>query len=91
MAARQSDDVLYVIAVRRSPTTTSKVQFAGLPRRRNGAALTAGQVMFEYVQDPLPPPIQPDKQKFRYIKVANDAFEDWFGPHDAHVYRFVLA
>ena len=47
--------------------------------------------MFEYVQDPLPPPIQPDKQQFRSVKVANGSFKDWFGPHDAHVYRFNLA
>jgi hypothetical protein len=48
-------------------------------------------VMFEYVQDPLPPPIQPDKQQFRYVQVQNGSFKDWFGPHDVHVYRFRLA
>jgi hypothetical protein len=53
--------------------------------------LAAGQVMFEYAQDPLPPPIQPDKQQFRYVQVANGSFKDWFGPHEVHVYRFNLA
>jgi hypothetical protein len=47
--------------------------------------------MFEYVQDPLSPPIQPEKQQFRYVKVENRSFRDWFGPHDAHIYRFRLA
>jgi len=60
-------------------------------RKLNGAQLTAGQVMFEYAQDPLSPPVQPDKQQFRFVKAGNGSFKDWFGPHDAHVYRFNLA
>ena len=47
--------------------------------------------MFEYVQRPLSPPVDPTKQAFRLVSVANDAFQDWFGPHDARVYRFSLA
>ncbi len=90
LTARQSGDFLHVIAVRRGGTT-SRVQFAGLPRKRSGAQITAGQVMFEYAQDPLPPPVQPDKQKFRSVKVESGGFKDWFGPHDTHVYRFNLA
>jgi hypothetical protein len=90
LTARRSGDVLHVIAVRRG-ASTSRVTISGLPPRRGGAQLAAGQVMFEYVQDPLPPPIQPDKQQFRSVKVANGSFKDWFGPHDAHVYRFNLA
>jgi hypothetical protein len=27
---------------------------------------------------------------FRRIRVANNSFTDWFGPHDTHVYRFTL-
>jgi hypothetical protein len=90
LTARASGDILHVIAVRRGGTT-SRVQFSGLPRRHNGAQITAGQVMFEYAQDPLPPPVQPDKQQFRFVQVANGGFKDWFGSHDTHVYRFSLA
>ena len=90
LTARQSDDLLHVIALRRGGTT-SRVTFSGLPPKNSGAALTAGQVMFEYLQDPLPPPVDPGKQQFRYVQVANGSFTDWFGPHDVHVYRFNLA
>jgi len=88
---RQEDQTLYVIAVRRSPTATSKVTISGLPRRSAGAHLSRGEVTFEYVQRPLSPPVDPTKQAFRLVSVANDAFQDWFGPHDARVYRFSLA
>jgi hypothetical protein len=90
LTARRSGNFLHVIAVRRGGTT-SRVTISGLPRKSSGAQLTAGQVMFEYAQDPLPPPIQPDKQQFRYVRVEGGSFKDWFGPHDAHVYRFNLA
>jgi hypothetical protein len=79
-----------MIALRRGGPT-SQVTFTGLPNKQGGAPLTVGQVMFEYLQDPLPPPIQPDKQQFRYVRVANGSFKDWFAPHDVHVYRFNLA
>jgi hypothetical protein len=88
---RKAGRTLYVIAVRRSPTATNKVTFSGLPRRSAGAHLSRGEVMFEYVQRPLSPPLDPTKQAFRLITVANDSFQDWFGPHDARVYRFNLA
>ncbi len=90
LTARRSGDTLHLIALRRGGTT-SRVTISGLPRKRSGAQLTGGQVMFEYAQDPLPPPIRPDKQQFRSVKVENANFKDWFGPHDAHVYRFNLA
>ena len=90
LTARRSGNVLHVIAVRRGGTT-SRGTISGLPPKQGGGPLTGGQVMFEYVQDPLPPPIQPDKQQFRSVQVANGSFKDWFGPHDAHVYRFNLA
>jgi hypothetical protein len=89
LTARRSDNVLHVIAVRRGGTT-SRVTLSRLPPKQSGAPLTAGQVMFEYAQDPLPPPIQPDRQQFRSVKVENGSFKDWFGPHDVHVYRFNL-
>src|SRR5919201_1741313 len=91
LTTRRADNYLYVLAVRRNATTTNRVTFSGLPPKNNGAALTAGQVMFEYLQDPLPPPVDPGKQQFRYVQVANGSFTDWFGPHDVHVYRFNLA
>jgi len=90
LTARRSGNFLYVIAVRRGGTT-SRVTFAGLPPKQGGGQVAVGQVMFEYAQDPLPPPIQPDKQQFRSVQVQNGSFKDWFGPHDVHVYRFNLA
>jgi hypothetical protein len=90
LTARRSGNTLHVIACRRGGST-SRVTISGLPPKQGGAPLTAGQVMFEYAQDPLPPPIQPDKQQFRFVQVANGSFKDWFGPHDVHVYRFNLA
>jgi hypothetical protein len=90
LTARQTGTTLHVIAVRRGGST-SRVTFNGLPAKQSGAALTAGQVMFEYTQDPLPPPIQADKQQFRSVQVSGGSFRDWFGPHDVHVYRFKLA
>jgi hypothetical protein len=88
VVTRRDGTNVYVLAVRRSATTTSKVTFAGVPRRSGGAHVTAGEVLFEYVQRPLSPPVDPTKQAFRLIRVANDGFDDWFGPHDVHAYRF---
>jgi hypothetical protein len=82
VAARQAGTFLYVIAAR-SSAATSQVRITGLPKSIRG-----GQVLFEYVQDPPPPPIDPTKQKFRSVAVSGGAFRDWFGPHDVHVYRF---
>jgi hypothetical protein len=90
LTARQTGTTLHVIAVRRGGST-SRVTISGLPAKQGGAPLTAGQVMFEYTQDPLPPPLQPDRQQFRFVQVASGSFKDWFGPHDVHVYRFNLA
>jgi hypothetical protein len=87
LVARQTDQFLYVIAVQRGNTTT-QVAFTGLPRKRDGSAIAGGEVMFEYVQRPLPPPVEPNKQVFRPMSVTNGSFRDWFGPHDVHVYRF---
>ena len=89
LVTRQDDRFVYVIAVRRDSATT-RVRFSGLPPRHDGSPITDAQVLFEYVQDPLPPPIGAGRQTFRSVGVANGAFQDWFGPHDAHVYRFTL-
>ena len=82
---RKDGQTLYVIAVRRDPTTTNKVAFGGIPTN-----VSRGEVLFEYVQKPLSPPVDPTKQAFRVITVTNGGFQDWFGPHDARVYRFTL-
>jgi hypothetical protein len=79
--ARQDQQFLYVIAVRRG-AGTSTVSFTGLP-----AGAKSVEALFEYVQQPPPPPIQPGKQAFRSISVGNGVLRDWFGPHDARVYR----
>lgn len=91
LITRRSGTRLWVIAARTSATATSKVMFTGLPLTAGGAHVTRGEVMFEYAQRPLSPPVDPTKQAFRLIAVANDGFEDWFGPHDVHVYRFDLS
>jgi hypothetical protein len=56
----------------RRGSATSRVAFSGLP-----AGLTGGEVLFEY-----------DDQAFRTVSVADGRFRDWFGQHDARVYRF---
>jgi len=53
---------------------TSKVSFSGLP-----AGIRTGEVLFEYANG-----------VFRTVMVSASAFRDWFGPHDAHIYRFTL-
>lgn len=84
---REDGDFLYVIAVRRG-SGTSRVGFSGLPRRRNGQPIGGGEVLFEYVQEPLPPPVDPGRQTFRTVGVVRNGFRDWFAQHDARVYRF---
>ena len=84
LVGRDGGGFLYVFAVRRKGTT-SMVAFSGLPSK-----LRRGEVLFEYVQDPLPPPAQPGHQVFRHVAVAGGSFRDWFAAHDAHVYRFKL-
>jgi hypothetical protein len=86
---RRDGRFLYVIACRRGGAT-SRVGFTGLPKRQNGKPLAGGQVLFEYVQSPPPPPIGAGRQDFRSVSAANGGFRDWFGPHDVHVYRFAL-
>jgi hypothetical protein len=87
IATRQDGNFFYVIAVRRS-SGTSRVSFTGLPPRRNGRPITGGEVLFEYEQEPLPPPIRPGRQTFRTVSAANGRFRDWLGQHEVRIYRF---
>lgn len=82
LVARDGGTFLYVVAVRRKGTT-NVVTFTGLP-----STIASGEVLHEYVQKPLPPPIGAGKQVFRTVAVAKGRFKDWFAPHDVHVYRF---
>ena len=91
LTTRRADKYLYVVAVKAATTPASRVQFAGLPTRSDGSPLTGGEVLAEYTQNPPAPPVLPEKQAFRTVGVNNGAFTDWFGPHDAHVYRFALS
>ena len=61
LVTRRTTNYVFVIAVRRGGTT-SRVTFTGLPKRKNGSALTTGRVLFEYEQRPLPPPVKPGAQ-----------------------------
>jgi hypothetical protein len=88
LVTRRAERFLYVIAVRRGGSV-SKVSFSGLPRKRDGSPIPRGQVLHEYVQDPLPPPLG-GKQVFRSVAVREGGFRDWLGPQDARVYRFAL-
>jgi hypothetical protein len=88
LVTRRTETHLYVIAVRIGGSV-SLVEFAGLPRKHDGAAITVGEVLHEYVQEPLPPPVD-GAQLPRRITVGNGRFRDWFAPHDAHLYRFAL-
>jgi hypothetical protein len=89
LVTRDAGAFLYVIAVRRG-SGTSRVRFDGLPRRHDGQPILGGEVLFEYVQNPLPPPVEPSNQTFRTVSVTGGGFRDWFAQHDVHVYRFQL-
>jgi hypothetical protein len=89
VVTRRGAGNFYVIAVKRGGTPVT-VDFTGLPARRDGTPIKRGEVLFEYVQDPPPPPWRPNKQVCRPITVTNGGFQDSFAPHDAHVYRFAL-
>jgi hypothetical protein len=89
LITRRDGRFVYVIAVRRGGATT-RVGFTGLPKKRNGQPIRGGQVLFEYAQDPPPPPIGAGRQAFRSVAVADGGFRDWLGPHDARVYRFAV-
>jgi hypothetical protein len=82
LVTRDDGTFLYVIAVRRKGAT-SVVTFTGLPKKTQ-----AGEVLHEWVQRPLPPPIGAGAQVFRPVDVAGGSFGDWLAPHDARAYRF---
>lgn len=87
VVTRRTAAFLYVIAVRIGGSV-SQVELAGLPRKIDGSAITTGEVLAEYVQEPPPP--GGGTQVLRRVPVTNGAFKDWFAAHDAHVYRFAL-
>jgi hypothetical protein len=72
----------YVLAVRRKGTT-SVVTFSGVPSK-----VKQVEVLGEWVQRPLPPPIGAGTQQFRTVDVEGGRFRDWLAPHDARLYRF---
>jgi hypothetical protein len=80
---------LYVIVAKRGGDT-ARISFTGLPKRSDGSAITTGEVLFEPVQHPLPPPRVVGHQIPRPITIANGGFSDWFAPYDVHVYRFPI-
>jgi hypothetical protein len=82
LSARDDGTFVYVVAVRRKGAT-SVVTFSGLPKR-----IRAVEVLGEWVQRPLPPPIGAGTQVFRTVDVEGGVFRDWLAPHDARVYRF---
>lgn len=84
---RRAGGFHYVIAVKRGGPAV-QVEFAGVPKKRNGTPMTRGEVLFEYVQQPPPPPFQPARQVPRAIEVTRGGFRDWLAPFDARVYRF---
>jgi hypothetical protein len=73
-STRQTSEHVYLIAVRRSATASSRVRFHGLP-----AAIREGTVL-----------AHPGGNPARSVTVANGAFTDPspYRPHNARVYRF---
>jgi hypothetical protein len=76
LSARMTRGFLYLIVVRKSPTSTGTVHFSGLP-----PGITHGTVLAHGDSNPA-----------RQLAVARGAFTDPspFAPHNARVYRFPL-
>jgi hypothetical protein len=76
LSPREAGGFLYLIAVRKSPTLTSKVRFSGLP-----AGITEGVVL-----------AHPDNNPARPVAAAAGVFTDPspYAPHNARVYRFPI-
>jgi hypothetical protein len=70
--ATRQADGLLYLIAVRRGGSTSQIRFSGLP-----AGIGGGEVLFEYANG-----------RFREVEVSGSTFRDWFGPHDAHVYRF---
>jgi hypothetical protein len=76
LSARETGGFLYLIAIRKSPTSSSRVHFSGLP-----AAITHATVL-----------AHPGGNPARQVTVTHGGFTDPspFAPHNARVYRFRL-
>ncbi|HZS23869.1 MAG TPA: hypothetical protein VFA30_02675 [Gaiellaceae bacterium] len=74
VSVRETDGVLYLIAVRRSPRASGTVRFTGLP-----ASVREGTVL-----------AHPGGNPARSVAVSRGAFTDpaAYAPHNARVYRF---
>ncbi len=74
LSARTADGILYLIAVRTSPSASGPIQFSGLP-----AGISDGTVLAHGAGNPARP-----------VTVTHGAFTDPspFAPHNARVYRF---
>ncbi len=74
LSARTADGVLYLIAVRKSPSASGRIRFSGLP-----AGIDQGTVL-----------AHPGGNPARPVTVTRSAFTDPspFAPHNARVYRF---
>jgi hypothetical protein len=76
VSARRAGNLLYLIAIRKSHTTTGRVRFSGLP-----VDIAQGTVL-----------AHPEGNPARELAVTRGAFTDPspFAPHNARVYRFRL-
>ena len=74
LSARTANGVLYLIAVRKSPSASGRIRFSGLP-----AGINEGIVL-----------AHPGGNPARPVTVSQGAFTDpsAFAPHNARVYRF---
>jgi hypothetical protein len=74
LSARQTNDAIFLIVARRSPKTSGKVTFHGLPK-----ALTEGTVLAHGPSNPV-----------RKLSIRDGSFTDpsTYRPHNARVYRF---
>ena len=74
LSARTAGGILYLIAVRKSPSASGRIRFSGLP-----AGINQGTVL-----------AHPGGNPARPITVSHGAFTDPnpFSPHNARVYRF---
>ena len=84
VVARRAAGAFYLIAARTGASGVRTIRFSGLPAE----TAPGGRALFEWAQEPLPPPIGRGAQHPRPIEVTNGAFQDLFRPYDVHVYRF---
>jgi hypothetical protein len=74
LAARVAPEILYLVAIRKSPRATGRIRFAGIPPTVTETTVLA----------------HPGGNPARHIPVAHGAFTDPspIAPHNARVYRF---